>query len=157
MISDWLAFKADWLAACNRYGVDPASGPTSYTICNLKADQRKQHRQQSGVTSETMNRLNACLLAERERLEHASVQEAELIRQSLHILQDAVAVAQRLLAGTPPHADVPLYDRIEFEEFADLWREVRRELLPELTPRQRAMLPTLPDLLDGIQGAGDGA
>lgn len=38
---DYAAFKAGWLAGCEKYHIDPATGPTSFTICNLTADANK--------------------------------------------------------------------------------------------------------------------
>lgn len=146
---DYAAFKAGWLAGCEKYHIDPAAGPTSYTICNLRADQHKAAKGEEAALltlTETRDVLMAWLAIDRWGW-GVDLVEWGLIRD---LLKAAIGLAWKQSEPAMPLEElgVTAEGEVALIGLAELWSSTRQELRDVMTLKQyEALLPTLSDLL----------
>lgn len=139
---NYAAFKERWLAGCKKYHIDPETGPTTFTICNLRADQVKAQKMKEAIHApapETSEVLEAWLALGRWAW-GVDLVEWGLIRS---VLTTAIRIAKpREVHSNPTEAADIDPDLVSLIDFFELWHEVRIELMEELTPQQREILPS---------------
>lgn len=140
---NYAAFKEQWLEGCEKYHIDPAAGPTSFTICNLRADQNKAAKNEHAALltlAEVSDVLEAWLALGRwgwgvDLVEWSLI--SDLLKAAIGLVHKQDTTPQRLEdIGVTAEGEVLLIG------LAELWADTRQELRDVLTPKQIEQLPT---------------